>query len=146
MAKIPKQLAKQAKHTQAEAALMAANRTTLESAFEHWWNIFAPLGTPDPEREIELVPGRRFRCDFVWKESRVIVEVDGGQWAYKGGRHNTDEDRHKINLLTLQGWRVLRYSGTMLEADPQAVIWEVASAVLNLKPSMKGLSLSDGNE
>lgn len=112
-----------------------SQHSDLEEAFLNWWHILAPAGLPEPERELKLIPGRKFRCDFVWRlgGSGVVVEVDGGQYAAMGGRHNSDADREKINLLTLHGWRVLRYSGSMIENDPHTMISQVASALLNLK-------------
>lgn len=108
----------------------------LEQLFIFHWHILAPAGLPEFEREQCLIPDRRFRCDFVNRASKVVVEIDGGQWAARGGRHNSDTDREKVNLLTLHGWRVFRYSGTMLRKDPDAVVKQVASAILNLKPTV----------
>lgn len=101
----------------------------LEAAFLHWWDLLSPPGSPLPEREVELVPGRKFKCDFVWRAERVVVEVDGGTHAPGGGRHNSDKDREKINLLAAHGWRVFRYSGSMIRRDPQAVIEQVAKLI-----------------
>lgn len=104
------------------------NQSDLERAFETWWRVLVPPEAPQPEREVKLIPGRKFRCDFVWADQKLVVEVDGGQWQAHGGRHNTDQDRTKINLLTLHGYRVLRYSGAMLK-DPDAVIRQVCEAL-----------------
>lgn len=103
----------------------------LEETFLGWWCLLAPEGLPGPEREVKLIPGRKYQCDFVWRENgcRVVVEIDGGQWQALGGKHNTDADREKINLLTLRGWRVLRYSGSMIENDPTTMIEQVAQAI-----------------
>lgn len=109
---------------------MPKNRSELERSFETWWQVLAPPEAPQPEREVKLIPGRKFRCDFVWGDPyRLVVEVDGGQWAAHGGRHNTDQDRAKINLLTLHGYRVLRYSGEMIKTDPGGVIGQVCEAL-----------------
>lgn len=110
------------------------SKSDLEETFVFYWRIFAPPSLPPLEREQCLVPGRKFRSDFCNRASRVVVEIDGGQFAARGGRHNTDTDREKINLLTLYGWRVFRYSGTMLKGNPEAVVKQVASAILNIKP------------
>lgn len=107
----------------------------LETLFAYYWRILAPQGMPEFEREQCLIPGRKFRVDFCNRASMVVVEVDGGQFKANGGRHNTDTDREKINLLTLYGWRVLRYSGTMIKNDPDKMVKQVASAILNIKPA-----------
>lgn len=113
---------------------LADKRSDNERLFDYFWDKYKPSGVPDPECEVTgLIPGRRYRVDRFFRGARLVVELDGGQWKAGGGRHNTDEDRKKINLLTLQGYRVLRYSGTMLESNPMGVIKEVAEAVLQLK-------------
>jgi len=101
----------------------------LEAAFEHWWKLLAPKDLPAPLREQKLIPGRKHQIDFSWPALKVAVEVDGGQHAYKGGRHNTDADRWKINKLSELGYRILRYSGTMIDNDPEAMIEQVAKVV-----------------
>lgn len=112
----------------------ADKRSDIERLFDCHWQQYKPAGVPDPECEVTgLVPGRRFRVDRFFRGARLVVELDGGQWKAGGGRHNSDRDREKINLLTLQGHRVLRYSRSMIEADPQGVVREVAGAILQLK-------------
>jgi very-short-patch-repair endonuclease len=63
-----------------------------------------------------------WRFDFAWPDRMVAVEVDGGQYISKrpGGRHNTDQDRHKLNVAAMLGWRVLRFSNQMLEKEKNA--------------------------
>jgi very-short-patch-repair endonuclease len=41
---------------------------------------------PDPVREHQFAPPRRFRWDFAWPDHRVAVEVDGG--LFVNGRHS----------------------------------------------------------
>jgi very-short-patch-repair endonuclease len=71
---------------------------------------------PVPERQARLVPGRRFRSDFCWREERVVLEVHGGEWS--GGRHTSGvgltSDCEKTNLLTLAGWRCYAVTGSMV--------------------------------
>lgn len=67
-------------------------------------------------------PVRKFRFDYAWPERLVALECDGGQHAPGGGRHNTDEDRFKLNLAAAWGWRVLRFSGAQLRTDPAGCI------------------------
>lgn len=105
----------------------------LEETFAFWWRVLAPTDAPQPEREVCLIPGRKFRCDFVWRDRRTVVEVDGGTYKALGGRHNTDKDREKMNLLALHGFKVLRYSGSMLRNDPEGVIRQVLAAVWGVK-------------
>jgi very-short-patch-repair endonuclease len=67
-------------------------------------------------------PMRKFRFDYAWPLRLVALECDGGQHAPGGGRHNTDEDRFKLNLAAALGWRVLRFSGAQLRTEPAACI------------------------
>lgn len=85
------------------------------------WHIKA-AGLPTPEREVRLVPGRRFKWDVVWRANMVAVEVNGGTWI-KGG-HSTgtgiERDYEKSNLATLLGWHCFAFSGAMVK-DGRAV-------------------------
>lgn len=66
-----------------------------------------------------------WRFDFAFISRRIAVEIDGGQYAFRGGRHNTDEDRHKINCAVVMGWKVLRFSGTQIKEDPLKCIQKI---------------------
>ncbi len=73
-------------------------------------------GLPEPEREVLLVPSRKFRFDFVWREQKLAVEVDGGEWVQ--GRHQRPagfrRDAEKVALASAQGYRVMRVTGSMV--------------------------------
>ena len=74
------------------------------------------------EQEQVLIPGRRFRFDFLLSDTDLIVEVEGGTWA--GGRHTTGagfaKDCEKYNLALEHGYRVLRYTTNMV-TDGRAI-------------------------
>ena len=80
----------------------------LEAAFIAELRRIAPH-VPPPEREYIFAAPRRWRFDFAWPARRVAVEAEGGVWS--GGRHVRPE-----------GWRVLRCTRKMLDADPAAFI------------------------
>jgi very-short-patch-repair endonuclease len=67
------------------------------------------------ERELMLIPKRRFRFDFLLAGD-LIVEVEGGTWS--GGRHTTGagfkSDCFKYNAALELGYRVLRYTTDMV--------------------------------
>lgn len=68
-------------------------------------------GWPEPVAEQRLVPGRRFSCDLVWLEARLVVEVQGGVWLRRGGHTGGQaqiDDMEKLNLVQLEGYRVLQ--------------------------------------
>lgn len=86
------------------------------------------LRLPEPVREYRFAPPRRFRFDFCWPDRGVAAEVDGG--AYTQGRHTRgpgfERDCEKMNLATLRGWRVFRFTPGMVESgEALAVLEEV---------------------
>ena len=77
----------------------------------------AAAGLPRPEREHRFAPPRRWRFDFAWPARRIAAEVEGGTWSR--GRHvrgrGFEADCEKYNAAALAGWRVLRFTGAMVE-------------------------------
>src|SRR5271157_4882200 len=84
------------------------------------------VGLPEPEREVKLIDGRKWRVDFLWRPMRTCVEVDGGTWG--GGRHTTGtgfmHDCEKINALQLSGYVVLRFVNTHVESGDAVKVIE----------------------
>lgn len=93
-----------------------AKPDALATVFAHW---IVQHGLPAPECEVEgLVPGRKFRVDFLFRQARVVVEVDGGVFARGNSGHSSPSgilrDMEKANLLQVNGFRVLRYTPSQL--------------------------------
>ena len=63
------------------------------------------------EREVSVIPGRRYRWDVALLplSRKILVEVNGGIWI-KGG-HSTgggiERDAEKLNLATIAGYKTL---------------------------------------
>jgi very-short-patch-repair endonuclease len=54
--------------------------------------------------------------DFVWRDRRLIVEVDG--YAYHRSPSSFEDDRERDVELALAGWRVLRFTWTQITTRP----------------------------
>ena len=76
------------------------------------------------------VATRRYRFDYVFVDERVAVEVDGGQFAFGGGRHATDSDREKQNCAAMLSYSVFHFSPKMLTSDPLHCIEQVRMALV----------------
>lgn len=67
---------------------------------------------PHPFCEHAYARERDWRCDFVWPEQRIVLEVEGGVWTQ--GRHTRGDgfakDLEKYNALTGAGWTLYRVS------------------------------------
>lgn len=74
-------------------------------------------GLPDPEREYKFAPGRKYPADFAYPDKKLLIEVEGG--TYSGGRHvrgkGYEQDCRKYNLAALLGYRVFRFTSSMIE-------------------------------
>ena len=74
--------------------------------------IAASGGLPEPEREYEFAPPRRWRFDFAWPVGRVAVEVEGIHRAGGGTRHQRGRgfmaDAEKYLAAQVLGWVVVR--------------------------------------
>lgn len=72
----------------------------------------------DYEREARLIPGRRFRWDFVIRWASLAIELQGGVWTQ--GRHTRGagytRDCEKQNLAVLAGWRPLAFTADQVKS------------------------------
>jgi len=108
---------------------MGETASELEGDFRIAWLTMAQQeGAPAFEAQYRFHPERAWAFDFAWPAQRVAVEIDGGQWQAHGGRHARDTDKEKLNQAAVRGWRVLHYSGTMLN-NPERVVAEVRRAL-----------------
>jgi len=65
-----------------------------------------------------------YTADFLWREQRVIVEVDGYQ--FHGHRAAFERDRRKDMALSAAGYRVIRITWWQLRDEPFAVVAHIA--------------------
>lgn len=67
-------------------------------------------------QQYAYAPPRKFRADFAFPYARLLVEVQGGVYSRKahGSITGVLADIERLNVATLAGWRLLRFT-------PQAV-------------------------
>lgn len=79
---------------------------------------------PEPVCEFRFHQTRRWRADFAWPERLLMVEVEGG--VFSNGRHvrgkGFEADCEKYSEAALDGWRVIRCTGTHIKSG-EAVEW-----------------------
>lgn len=81
-------------------------------------------GLPEPIREYVFhqprdgEKQRKWRFDFSYPVQKIAIEIEGGTFAGKG-RHTSGtgyaKDCEKYNTATIQGWKVLRFTGAMIK-------------------------------
>ena len=93
---------------------MAQSR--LESKFQLLWRV---AGGPRLEREVRFHPSRKWRADFAHLPTRTLIEIEGGIFLRKGGRHNRGagyaKDAEKYLEAAMADWTVLRLTERQLE-------------------------------
>lgn len=98
----------------AGAAGMRGRGSLLEAILD---NRIAHAGLPPAVPEYYFALPRKWRFDRAYPSCRLAVEVEGGTWS--GGRHvrgnGFEADCAKYDHAVLLGWRVLRFTGRMIE-------------------------------
>lgn len=104
--------------------------STLESKFSLILRAYGQ-DLPAYEREYKGIPGRRYSFDFAYPNQKLAIELEGG--VYNQGRHTRgagyEGDCRKYNLMTLHGWRLLRFTSGMLDSEPEQCIDMVRKAL-----------------
>ncbi len=75
---------------------------------------------PQPETGVLIEAGKGLlECDCLWREQRLIVELDGRSY------HDTaiafERDRSRDRLLLTSGWQVVRVTWSQVR-DPEALL------------------------
>lgn len=97
------------------------------------WDYFAEItnGLPRPVTGYCFAPPHNWLFDFAFPEQGLAVEIERGTWVW--GQYNRpagfELDCEKYNAAVLAGWRVLRYTPSMINADPRRIIEMIASAL-----------------
>lgn len=93
------------------------------------WEALLASGLPRPERNVRL---QDYEVDFLWRELRVIVEVDSYQHHLR--KASFESDRAKDAALEARSYTVLRFTANQIGREPLAVISRI-TAVLALAAS-----------
>jgi hypothetical protein len=92
-------------------------RSKLETRFAA---VLTRTDLPQPGLNVPLeLGGRRIEADCLWRERRLIVELDGGE-AHRT-RVAFETDRERDRRLQAAGWRVIRVTWRQLE-HPAALL------------------------
>jgi very-short-patch-repair endonuclease len=81
---------------------------------------------PEPEVNVRI---DRYEVDFLWREQRVVAELDS--WRHHGDRSTFESDRARDAHLQGLGYRVLRFTWRQVRSSPRSVARSL-SAVLDL--------------
>jgi very-short-patch-repair endonuclease len=84
----------------------APTRSELE---ERFLRLCDAHGIPRPETNTRI---EGIEVDFVWRDRRLIVEVDGYAFHRSPGAFETDRERDVT--LTTKGWRILRFTSAQV--------------------------------
>jgi very-short-patch-repair endonuclease len=79
---------------------------------------------PPPEHNVRV---GRYELDLLWRDERLVVEVDG--YAFHRGRASFERDRARDAQLTAAGLRVMRITWRQLVDEPEAVIARLAQGL-----------------
>ena len=65
-----------------------------------------------------------YEVDMLWREQRLIVEVDG--YAYHSGRAAFERDRRRDAALQAAGYRVVPFTWRQITLEPHVVVAQLA--------------------
>ncbi|HEX4672746.1 MAG TPA: type IV toxin-antitoxin system AbiEi family antitoxin domain-containing protein [Solirubrobacteraceae bacterium] len=82
--------------------------------------------TDMPAPELNARVGH-YTADFVWREQKVIVELDG--YDYHRGRAAFERDHERDAEHQRMGYLVIRVTGRQLAREPEAILVRIATAL-----------------
>jgi very-short-patch-repair endonuclease len=74
-------------------------------------------GLPAPETNARLLG---YEVDFLWRDAKVVVEVDG--FAFHSTREAFERDRRRDARLLAAGYRVVRFTYRQIVAEPAFIV------------------------
>ena len=76
-------------------------------------------GLPVEAQGLVTAGGRDLHPDVVDREHRLAIEADS--WTWHGGREAFERDCWRYTVLTVAGWRVLRFTYSQVMREPEWV-------------------------
>jgi very-short-patch-repair endonuclease len=101
-----------------------ASTVTRSEAEEHFLALIRRAGLSEPEVNVRL---GRYIADFLWRDQRLIVEVDG--YAFHSSRRSFERDHERDLVLKAAGFDVLRFTRRQIVEEPGLVIARLAHAL-----------------
>ncbi len=83
-------------------------------------------GLPEPEANARL---HGYEVDFLWRERRVVVEMDSR--AFHSDPLAFTRDRVRSNELQLRGYTVLRFTWSQVTREPELVVARIRAALVH---------------
>ena len=105
---------KPSKASKSKSSASTPKHSSAERKFAETWLLLYPQ--IDLHSEHRFCPPRRFRFDFAHLDSKIAIEINGGNWGR--GRHTNplalNSEYEKLNLAVVHGWRVFVLSPEMI--------------------------------
>ena len=97
---------------------------TRSEAEERFLSLVRAGGLPDPEVNARI---QGYEVDFLWRERRLVVEVDG--FKFHSSREAFERDRRRDADLQGSGLSVLRITWRQLQQEPYATLARTVRAI-----------------
>jgi very-short-patch-repair endonuclease len=110
----------------ADLASVRDRKTTVtrSEAEERFLALVRRARLPEPEVNVRI---DRYVADFLWRDQRLIVEVDG--YAFRSRRRAFERDHERDLVLTAAGFDVLRFTRRQLIEEPELVLARLVRAL-----------------
>jgi very-short-patch-repair endonuclease len=102
----------------------ATSAVTRSEAERRALAVIRRAGLPRPLTNIRVAG---HEVDLLWREHRLIVEIDG--YAFHGHRKAFERDRRRDAALLAAGYRVMRITWRQLTEEPLALVANLARAL-----------------
>ena len=107
------------------ALLHGAAALTRSEAEERLLGLIRKAQLPKPETNARVAG---YEVDFLWRDARLVVEVDG--FAFHADPNAFEKDRRRDFALTSTGLRVVRVTWKQLDQEPEAIVARLAQSLV----------------